>query len=173
MQRLLRFNCFFTPLILILLLSNALYAQTVTELSKGVKVEDMNGAALSFDEIAEEDKGIMIISFWATWCKPCIQELDFLNDMYDELQEDMEVTVYAVSIDDARSSKRVLPFINGKGWEFPVLLDENSLLKRKLNVLNVPHTFIVDRSNKIVYQHTSYVPGDEEEYLEIIEGLNK
>ncbi len=113
----------------------------------------------------------MIISFWATWCKPCIQELDYLNDTYDELSQEMDVTVYAISIDDARSRKRVLPLINGKGWEFEVLIDENSELKRKLNVINVPHTFIVDRNKRIIYEHTSYVPGDEEEYLKIIEGL--
>ena len=122
--------------------------------------------------IIKEDKGIMIISFWATWCKPCIQELDYLNDFYDELNGEKEVTVYAISIDDARSVKRVLPFVNGKNWEFEILLDKNSDLKRKMNVLNVPHTFIIDKNRKIVYQHTSYIPGDEEEYWKIIESLN-
>ena len=57
--------------------------------------------------------------------------------------------------------------------KFNILIDENSDLKRRLNVKNVPHTFIVDKTKKIVYEHTSYVPGDEELYLEVIEELNK
>ncbi len=157
----------------LLLCTQIASAQDIVKASEGVQLKTLQGKSVSFSELAKADKGIKIISFWATWCKPCIQELEYLNDIYDELQDDMNVTVYAVSIDDSRSAKRVRPFTNGKNWAFEILLDENSLLKRKLNVLNVPHTFIVDENNEIVYQHTSYVPGDEEKYLEIIEGLNK
>lgn len=156
-----------------LISSYSISAQDIVQATEGVQLKNLQGKAVSFSKLANEDKGIKIISFWATWCKPCIQELEYLNDIYDDLHGDMNVTVYAISIDDSRSAKRVRPFVNGKNWEFEVLMDENSLLKRKLNVLNVPHTFIVDSDNKVVYQHTSYVPGDEEKYLEIVEGLNK
>ena len=157
----------------LILLHKISLAQNISSMAGFVQVEDLKGKSLKFSDISNADEGIMIVSFWATWCKPCIQELGYLNDIYEELQEDYGVTVYAISIDDARTAKRVTPFVNGRGWKFNILIDENSDLKRRLNVKNVPHTFIVDKTKKIVYEHTSYVPGDEELYLEVIEELNK
>lgn len=154
-------------------ISQISFCQNISNISGAVQVADLNGKTHKFSDLAKADEGIMIVSFWATWCKPCIQELNYLNDIYDELQEDYEVTVYAISIDDARTAKRVAPFVNGKSWEFNIFIDQNSDLKRKLSVKNIPHTFIIDKENNITYQHTSYVPGDEEIYLEIIEELNK
>ena len=153
--------------------NNVFFGQNVAQITKGVKIEDMQRKSVDFSTLMENTDDIVIISFWATWCKPCILELDYFNDFYEELNEEKGVTVYAVSIDDARSVKRVSPFVNGRGWEFDVLIDENSDLKRKLSVVNVPHTFIIDKKNNIAYQHTSYVPGDEEKYWEVIDDLNK
>ena len=147
--------------------------QNIVSLTSNTQVKDLKGKAYVFSELAQQDQGIMIVSFWATWCKPCIQELNNLNDLYDELSEDYDVTLYAISIDDARTAKKLMPFVNGKNWDFMVYKDENSDLKRKLGVVNIPHTFIVDQKKQIVYEHTSYVVGDEYEYLEIVEGLNQ
>jgi hypothetical protein len=61
--------------------------------------------------------------------------------------------------------------VNGKGWEFDVLLDENGDLKRAMNVNVPPHTFIVDGEGLIVWQHVGYLEGDEAEYIEIVEKL--
>ena len=154
-------------------ISQVSIAQDLISLSANTQVKDLNSKTHEFSELAQSDQGVMIVSFWATWCKPCIQELNNLNDLYDELVEDYNVTVYAISIDDARTAKKLLPFINGKGWEFEVYRDENSDLKRKLGVVNIPHTFIVDQKNQVVYEHTSYVVGDEYEYLEVVERLNE
>jgi hypothetical protein len=79
--------------------------------------------------------------------------------------------LYAVSIDNARSSKRVLPTVNGKSWEFEVLLDENGDFKRAMNVNVPPHTFILDGNGMIVWQHVGYLDGDEIGYIEIVEKL--
>ena len=158
---------------LTLFTSHITLAQDVITLSANTQVKDLNSKTFQFSELAKANEGVMIVSFWATWCKPCIQELNNLSDLYDELVEDYNVTVYAISIDDARTAKKLLPFINGKGWEFEVYRDENSDLKRRLGVVNIPHTFIIDQNNQVVYEHTSYVVGDEYEYLEVVEGLNE
>jgi peroxiredoxin len=134
-----------------------------------IDIQTLNGEIFNTSNITNE--GPIFISFWATWCKPCIQELMTVNENFSDWQEETGLKVFAVSIDDTKSSYRVAPFVNGKAWEFEVLLDTNSDFKRAMNVINVPHSFILDKKGKIVWQHTSFSPGDEEEMYEIIKKL--
>jgi len=133
-------------------------------------VKSMDGKPFNTADFSNDGKPF-IITFWATWCKPCIKEHDAINDVYGDWVDETGVKMFAVSIDNARSSKRVLPTINGKGWEFDILLDENSDFKRAMNVNVPPHTFIVNGEGLIVWQHVGYLDGDEEEYIEIIEKI--
>ncbi|MCB0804381.1 MAG: TlpA family protein disulfide reductase [Bacteroidales bacterium] len=135
-----------------------------------VNVKTMDGEVFDMSTVSNDGKPI-IITFWATWCKPCIKEHDAINEVYLDWVDETGVKLYAVSIDNARSSKKVLPMVNGKSWEFDVLLDENGDLKRAMNVNIPPHTFIVDGSGQIVWQHVGYLDGDEVEYIEIVEKL--
>lgn len=132
-----------------------------------VDIKTLQNQTINIQEALNKE-GYTIISFWATWCKPCIAELTAVNDEYMDWQEETGVKVVAVSIDDARSKIRIPTIVNGKNWEFEVYSDENSDLKRALNVQNVPHTFIINPEGEIVWQHTSYNPGDEEHYIEFI-----
>ncbi|MCS7085156.1 MAG: TlpA family protein disulfide reductase, partial [Bacteroidia bacterium] len=125
-----------------------------------LKIKDVNGKTVSTDVIANDGKPF-VLSFWATWCKPCIQELNAIHEHYEDWKNETGVRVFAVSIDDARNSPKVAPFVQGRGWDFDVFIDENSDFKRAMNVNNVPHTFVFNGSGKIVSQHTSFVPGDE------------
>lgn len=132
-----------------------------------VSIKTLKNQTVNIQEVLNKE-GYTIISFWATWCKPCISELNAINDEYIDWQEETGVKVIAISIDDARSITRIPTIVNGKDWQFEVYSDENSDLKRALNVQNVPHTFIVDAKGEIVWQHTSYNPGDEAHYIEFI-----
>lgn len=147
-------------------------AASAGETSKlpSVSVKDLKGQTVKTDALSNNGKP-MIISFWATWCKPCIQELNNISDLYPDWQKETGVKLVAVSIDDARNSSKVAPFVKGRGWEYEVYLDENSELKRKMNVNNVPHTFLLDGNGEIVWQHTSYAPGDEEHLYELVKKL--
>ncbi len=120
----------------------------------------------------ENDGKPYVISFWATWCKPCIRELTAIAENYEDWQEETGMKLIAVSIDDARNSRKVMPFINGMGWDYEVYLDANQDFKRKMNVNGVPHTFLVDGNNKIVWSHNSYAAGDEYHLYELIEKLS-
>lgn len=140
--------------------------QTIPSVSiKTLEKEVVDAAQLS------NDGKPMVISFWATWCKPCQRELDAINEVYEEWVEETGVKVYAISIDDSRNVSRVAPLVNGKAWEFDVLLDTNSDLKRALGVGTIPHTFLIDGEGKIISQHTGYSDGDEEELYEHIQEL--
>ncbi len=135
-----------------------------------VTVKKLDGSKVSSSTFSNDGKP-MIISFWATWCKPCKKELDAIQENYSEWTKETGVKLIAVSIDDVRSSGKVVTDVKSKGWEFEIYLDENQDLKRAMNVNNVPFTFIVDGSGSIVWSHNSYTEGDEERLYENIKKL--
>ena len=110
-----------------------------------------------------------VICFWATWCKPCVKELTAFIDYAIDLEEELGVKVLAVSIDDSRNSARVAPLVQGQGWEYTILLDENQDLKRNLGIVNVPFTLVLNSKGEIVWKHSGYSPGDEETLAEVVE----
>lgn len=121
------------------------------------------------DDFNEKDK-LYVYSFWATWCTPCIAELDEFNEMQDDWKKDINFEIIAVSIDDSRTQKRVKPMINGKGWDFQILLDSNQDLKRALSIVNVPYTMVV-KNGIIVHIQNGYVPGSEDVLYEKLKSL--
>jgi thiol-disulfide isomerase/thioredoxin len=160
---------------LLLGLNFGLFAQTADFTEKknnlpSVEIKDVNGNIVNTSTFSNDGKPF-IISFWATWCKPCLRELSTIHDVYDEWVEETGVKLIAVSIDDSRSSASVLPLVNGKNWEYEVYLDTNSDFKRAMNVNNIPHTFIIDGKGNIVWQHTTFSQGSENEMIGVIEKL--
>lgn len=161
----------FTTLCLSLLFATSLFAQNEKSLPQ-IKLKDLSGKTIDISQLSNNGKPI-IISFWATWCKPCKAELNAIAEEYEDWQDETGVKLVAVSIDDARSTGRVEPYVNGQGWDYTVLLDPNGDLKRAMNVNNVPHTFLIDGKGKIVWQHNNYVAGDEHELFQKVKSLVK
>ncbi|MGO1585893.1 TlpA family protein disulfide reductase [Mesonia sp.] len=122
-----------------------------------------------YKDYAAKDK-VYVFSFWATWCAPCISELEAIKENYADWQEEVDFEVIAVSIDDSRTMRRIKPMINGKGWEYEVLLDTNQELKRALQINNIPHVIVV-KNQKVEYVHNGYAEGGEEELFEKIKSL--
>ena len=141
-------------------------AQTLPD----VKVENQDGKVISIREVV--DGTPMIISFWSTTCKPCIMELNAINNALPDWLEEVDMKVVAVSVDDARTVSRARAMTQGQGWDdYTCVYDKNQDLKRAMNVSLTPHTFIVDGQGNIVYSHSGYTPGSEEELFEKIKGL--
>ena len=136
-----------------------------------VKVENSKGEAFDTKTLIESGKPT-IISFWSTSCKPCIRELDAIYDALQDWAEEADFKVVAVSTDDSRLLAKAKSFAEGRGWgeEFTLLFDKNQDFMRAMNVSVVPHVFVVDAKGKIIYSHTSYVPGNE---LELFEAIKK
>lgn len=135
-----------------------------------VDIKTLEGKMVSARSILKGK--LTVVSFWATWCKPCVKELSAIHDALPDWEEEIDFTMIAISVDDSRSEHRVVPFVKGRSWEFDVYLDPNSDLKRALNVATVPHTFVFDAKGKLVWQHSGYTEGDEEELLEKLKSLS-
>ena len=137
-----------------------------------VKVKNLKGSLVDIQTIENDGKPI-VISFWATWCKPCKKELNAIAEAYEDWQDNTGVKLIAISIDDSRSASKVKPYVNASGWEYEIFLDPNRDLSRSLGVSTVPHTFLLDGNGNIVWEHRGYIEGDEEELLEQIEHISK
>lgn len=136
-----------------------------------VKVEDGKGDVVVTSELVDGETP-MIISFWATTCKPCIRELDAINDSYPDWIDEVNFRVVAVSTDDSRFSSQARALAEGHGWsDFMVLYDKNQEFMRAMNVTLTPQVFVVDKDGKIVYSHTGYTPGNEQELFDTILSL--
>lgn len=148
-------------------LTCGVFAQNVKTLPENISIKTLDGRTVQSSEIQNDGKPI-IVSFWATWCKPCNRELNTIKEVYEDWQKETGVKLVAISIDDARSSSRVKPHVDGNGWDYEVYLDPNQDFKRAMNVVNVPHTFVLNGKGEIVWEHTSFVEGSEEELYEIV-----
>lgn len=121
----------------------------------------------------ENEGDLMVVSFWATWCKPCIKELSTIAEEYEDWQDETGVKIIAVSIDDSRNMSKVKPKVNAELWDYEVYCDPNGDLKRALGINTVPHTFIINDKLEILWQHSGYKDGDEIELYEKIVELSK
>ncbi|MBR5833338.1 MAG: TlpA family protein disulfide reductase [Bacteroidales bacterium] len=149
-----------------LLISATAFAQVPS-----VTVENAKGEAFNTKSLLDEGTP-MIVSFWSTSCKPCIRELDAVYDALPDWLDEVKFRVVAVSTDDSRLLAKAKSFAEGRGWgeEYTLLFDKNQDFMRAMNVSVVPHVFVIDGKGKIVYSHTSYVPGNE---LELFEAIKK
>lgn len=133
-------------------------------------LKKLDGTKVNANTLSNDGKP-MIISFWATWCKPCIAELNAVQENYPDWVKETGVKLVAISIDDARSSAKVGPMVKTKGWEYEIYTDENQDFKRAMNVNNPPQTFLVDGKGNIVWSHTGFAEGDEEKLFENVKKL--
>jgi len=135
-----------------------------------INLKTIDGKTINTKSLSNKN-GLTVYSFWATWCVPCINELDDIDKEIEKWKE-ANVNVIAVSTDDSRTKRRVRPMINGKNWDFAIYLDENQDLKRALNISGIPHTIVV-KGNKIIYRRIGYKPGDEKNLYEFILSQNE
>ena len=136
-----------------------------------VLLKDMNGKVMDTKDLANEGRPVLI-SFFATWCKPCMRELTAIHDLYPDWQEQYNLHIYIVSIDQGQDVQKVKPLVDGKAWEYDVLLDDDGEFKRAMNVQSVPHSFLLDKEGRIIYNHVGYTDGDEAEVEKKLKGEN-
>lgn len=157
--------------LLLLLLFVSLLGEVKAQLP-AVTLKDISGKTVNTAELSNDGKPF-IISFFATWCKPCNRELTAISEVYDEWKDETGVKVIAVSIDQAQNINKVKPLVDNNGWEYDVLLDPNSDFKRALGIQMIPYVLIVDGKGNIVYKHNGYTEGAEAELIEKVRELVK
>lgn len=162
-------------LLLVLFMASSVFAQSGEKTFPkipSVTVKTIDGRDFNTANIQNDGKPI-ILSFWALWCTPCLRELTSIAEVYEDWVEETGVKLIAVSIDDARSTSRVLPTAQGRNWDYEILLDANSDFRRAMNVNQIPHNFIINGKGEIVWQHTSFSEGSQHQLIDLVRRLNR
>lgn len=135
-----------------------------------VKIETGEGKIISVRELTGKP---LIICYWSITCKPCIQELMTILDQIEDWKEEADFDVVAVSVDDARLKATAKAKSQVFSDAFITLFDSNQALKRAMNVSLTPQSFVVDSKGNIVYSHTGYTPGSEQELIDKVIEISK
>ncbi len=114
---------------------------------------------------------VVILSFWASWCAPCLVELPTFAELAKRFGE-RGLLVVPVNVDEGEEGQNFsLEFWKNKGFQFPNLFDTNKDLAAKLGVDTLPATFVLDRKSRIVFTGVGANDWSNQQTLEIVEGL--
>lgn len=131
-------------------------------------LDNLSGDSISLDDY--EGK-VVVISFWATWCVPCLQELPHLNGFYEVYQDD-GLVVLAITTDGPETQSDVRSLVRRSRWSLEVLSDMDGAVSNVLNPRGTnPFTLYIDRAGRVAASHEGYSLGDEvmaEQYIQTL-----
>lgn len=154
--------------LLVLLTTLVVHAQDLPQ----VTLRDLSGKPVATSSFLQSGKPI-ILSFFGTWCKPCLRELDAISEVYPEWQAETGVTLYAICINEGADVPKIRPTVHAHDWDYVVLSDANGELKRAMSVSVVPTLFVLDGTGKLLHRQTGYVEGGEWELIHILRQATK
>jgi thiol-disulfide isomerase/thioredoxin len=114
-----------------------------------------------------DDRGkVVILTFWATWCKPCREELPVLENAESLLGRD-RLLVYAVPFDEPPEAMGLLKKA-AANWKISLISDGWGSIARHYAIRAIPHLFLIGRDGRIVANHLGYGPGGLQELVDDI-----
>jgi cytochrome c biogenesis protein CcmG, thiol:disulfide interchange protein DsbE len=154
-------------IIMVLLLGSLALAQNIeTKRVPDFTLTDISGKNFTLSK--NFGKGPIYISFWATWCKPCVEELKIIQKLYAKYQA-QGFEVYAINTEGNRASAKIKSFVKSSGITFNVLLDnDGEVFRRTFKGSNMPYTILTDANGKVIFSAVGFKPGDEVEIEKMI-----
>ena len=111
---------------------------------------------------------VVMLNFWASWCKPCRQEMPLLNEIYNKYHS-LGFTLLGINIENSPElAKRFLADVK---VDFPILYDPENQVSKAYDVNAMPTTILIDRDGKMRFLHKGYKPGYENEYRKQVRSL--
>lgn len=136
------------------LLRQNLLADQLNQAMPELSLSGLDGSVLTNNDLKGK---IVVVSFFATWCPPCLRELPHLNELYHQYSEDEDVKIVVVSTD--KDKYLVPPFIQKNAFDFSVYYGGG--IKTKFGVKGIPTLFVIDQDGIIRYKKVGYTDGEE------------
>ena len=147
--------------ILFLILTFALTAFSKAQMYYEFTLPDLEGNDVSMNKMVDKSNLVML-SFWATWCTPCKEEMKKMSDLYEKYK-DKGFEYVAMNIDNQKSVAKVKAFITAQGYTFPVLLDtDKKVFEGYSGKDEMPYSVMINKKKEIVSVHIGFKTGDEE-----------
>ncbi|MBK9331275.1 MAG: TlpA family protein disulfide reductase [Ignavibacteria bacterium] len=121
-------------------------------------LQNLENDDVTLDELIA--KGPVLISFWATWCSPCKEEMKKLQPIFEKYK-DQGFTYLAVNQDNQKSIAKVKSYINANKYTFPVVLDTDKKIFEAYGGIGMPYSILIDMNKNIAAKHLGYVTGDD------------
>jgi len=135
----------------------------------GLTMSDLQGRPVAFGDYLGKD--VVLVSFWATFCKPCKSEMPFLQRLH-ETYADKGLKVISISLDPPDTEDQVSPLIARNRYTFPVCVDRQSEATQLLNNKGVlPYLVIFDRQGKVAKKKDGFTVGDQPELEALVKSL--
>lgn len=131
------------------------------------KIADFKGGDYDWAKLKGKK---VILSFWATWCTPCFQEMAVLNKIQKE-GKIKDLKIVGVCTDGLEQKKKVKKILKNGGIEFDILLDDGTF-KNKYLVAAIPSMFFLNEQGSFIKQKTGYSPELEKEILKLFKAGN-
>ncbi|MCW8988417.1 MAG: TlpA family protein disulfide reductase [Gammaproteobacteria bacterium] len=140
-----------------------IYSGSATPLA--IHLENSHGETVSKNNYKGQ---VTVINFWATWCRPCVEEIPSLNRLKQKMAG---LPFELISINYAEDKKTILEFMKMVKVEFPVLLDQEGNFAKQWNVIAYPSTFVIDKNGKIQYGVNAAIEWDDPELIKQLKTL--
>lgn len=116
-------------------------------------------------------KNVIMVSFWATFCKPCKSEMPFLQKLHETYGE-QGLKIVSISLDPPETESMVKPLIKRNNYTFQVAIDRQSDAAQLLNTKSVlPFLLVFDRTGKLVEKKDGFSAGDQPKLEKLIKEL--
>ena len=135
-------------------------------------IVDMEGNKIETKDLNDK---ILVLDFFGTWCKPCVQELKELDKIYNHFQGSDDVVFFVInSAEGGDTIEKMNKFIQKNNYPFHFAFDQEQQLVNKFNLKGVPYLFVFDKSGNMRYQHYGYNAGEthfDKVIIDVIESL--
>ncbi|MDN5203155.1 TlpA disulfide reductase family protein [Fulvivirgaceae bacterium BMA10] len=118
-----------------------------------IEVTDLEGDPIKSDMLKNK---VLVLDFWATWCKPCLQEFEEIEEIWSMYERDPEVAFLFISSEEKEKIKR---FVLKKGYPFTFAHDPDGQFSRKMQISILPMVLVIDKNDSIRYVHKGYMAG--------------